>query len=87
MTIRELFREFAIAKERRANEREAALSLAWHTAAFHRVEKLPKLETILQKARRSGPQTPAEQRTMIHILSDQLGIPVRRVRLIHKDAA
>jgi hypothetical protein len=24
---------------------------------------------------------------MIHILSDQLGIPIRRVRLIRKDAA
>lgn len=63
------------------------MSLAWHTAAFHRVEKLPKLETVLQSVRRSGPQTPAEQRTMIHILSDQLGIPLKRVRFIRKDAA
>lgn len=87
MTIRELFREFAIASVRRTDERDAALSLAWHTAVLQRIEKVPPLATLLTRAHRTGPQTATEQTTMLQLLSDQLGIPLTRVRLIRKDVA
>jgi hypothetical protein len=87
MTIRELFREFAIASARRRDERDAALSLAWHTAVLQRIEKIPPLHTLVARAQRTGPQTIPEQSTMLQLLSDRLGIPLTRVRLIRKDVA
>ena len=52
--------------------------LAWHVASLGRVEKLPRLDTLLIRP----PQTVAEQRAVVEALSAQLGIRTRKVRWI-----
>lgn len=37
------------------------LSLAWHTAAFGRTEKLPKLQSIMIQQKNKKPETRAEK--------------------------
>jgi hypothetical protein len=63
------------------------LTAAWYAAAFHRAKKLPELATVLTRARRVGAQTRTEQDTMLHRLSGELGVPLRRVRFVRKAAA
>lgn len=65
-----------VAHQRRDDERDVAMALAWHVAALSRAKKLPELRTLLSKARR--PQTVDEQKSMLNILSQQYGIPLRR---------
>lgn len=64
-------------KQRAEDERDRALSLAWHVEAFARQKTLPKLETVLRRSS-ARPQTLTEQRTMLQILSEQYGIPLQR---------
>jgi hypothetical protein len=71
-----LFREFAIAKERRLDERNAEMSQAWHSAAFQRAEKMPRLDSVLTKPVPKR-QTMSEQRAMLEALSKTIGIPLR----------
>lgn len=76
-----------MAKRRREEQRILALSQAWHTAAFERMKTLPSLDSLVKRLVSGGKQTPAEQRTTLHMLSARYGIPLQRVRLIRKDAA
>lgn len=49
------------ALRRREQEADERMSLAWHTVAFDRCRKLPKLETLLISRRKSfRRQTPEE---------------------------
>jgi hypothetical protein len=79
LTIRELFREFVAAKQRREDQHDRDVTLAWRMAALERQKTLPKLETLLSK--RGSKQTAAEQRGVLHVLSAQYGIPIRTRRL------
>lgn len=47
MTLRELSIQLKGASWRREYEGRARLSLAWHTAIFERMKKMPKLEEVL----------------------------------------
>ena len=85
MTLRDVFREFVIAKERREQDQDRAMALAWHVAAFSRQEKLPPLRRFLTVAHR--PQTRREQRSVLENLSTQYGIPLRRVNLVRVEKA
>jgi hypothetical protein len=49
--------------------------LAWYIEALHRQKKLPDLQDLLRVRR---VQTVNEQRVMLQMLSDQLGIPLRK---------
>lgn len=64
-----------MARLRRQDDQNRDMVLAWHTAALTRVEKMPKLETLLQLPKRR--QTLAEQREVIRLLSKRYGIPLR----------
>lgn len=82
MTLRQLFREFVLAKQRREEERDRDISHAWHVAAFSRQDKLPRLETLLvskSQPSRQQTQTVSEQRTMLEALSQMIGVPLRHV--------
>lgn len=64
-----------MARLRRQDDQNRDMVLAWHTAALTRVEKMPKLEALLQLPKRR--QTLAEQREVIRLLSKRYGIPLR----------
>jgi hypothetical protein len=78
LPIRDLFREFLAAKQRRDDAHDRDVALAWRTVWLDRHERLPKLDTLLSK--RGGKQTVSEQRGMLHLLSAQYGIPLRQRR-------
>lgn len=72
--MKELFREFVVAKTKREDERDRDMSLAWHTAALIRGTKgLPKLEQLLVKKRRQPRQTGREQVAMWQIAAARFG--------------
>jgi hypothetical protein len=83
--VRGLFREFRIAKQRLADTRDQAMSLAWHMAALQRAEKLPVLKSLLSKPEKPERQTVAQLGAVMQQLSAQLGIPIRRTRLIKRE--
>lgn len=75
--MRGLFRELVVAQQRQDDERDLAMSTAWHTAAMSRMKKMPALKTLLSK-QKHRPQTVGEQKAMLHILSEQYGYPLKR---------
>lgn len=81
MTLREVFRECVIAKQRRQDEQDRDLSLAWHTALLTRQEKLPPLKQLLTQRAAHRPQTIAQQRTMLQALSEAYHLPIRQTKL------
>lgn len=81
MTIRGLFREFVVALQREGDDHDRAVALAWHIAALERQEKLPDLKALLSRRQRSKPQTLHQQRATLHVLSAQMGIPLRPTKL------
>lgn len=85
--MRDLFREFAIAKRQQESEIERDMSLAWHAANFQRAEKLPPLKTVLRKLFPGRRQSVAEQHAIIHQLAAEMKVSLKRVRFIRKDAA
>lgn len=64
-----------MAKQRRMDEHDRDVTLAWQGAALERQKTLPKLDTLL--SRRAPRQSAAEQRGMLNILSAQYGIPLK----------
>jgi hypothetical protein len=88
MTLRDVFREFVIYKQRQEDAHDRDIALAWHIAALERYDKtkpLPKLKSLLSGARK--PQTRREQRGVLEQLSRQLGVPLQKVRLHHIGSA
>jgi hypothetical protein len=67
-----------VGQQARRDEHDRDISLAWHVAALERQKKLPALKTLLAKGGRERVQTVAEQRDMLHMLSAQYGIPLRK---------
>lgn len=75
--MRELWNELAAARERLALDSKRDLAMAWHVAALSRQPKLPALADLL-KHTQSRRQTVGQQRVMLQMLSERLGIPLRR---------
>lgn len=83
MTIRELFREFAVAAERTKDDAKAEVRKAWHvariTAQMTGERKIRPLDEYLPRERpMTQPQIIAEQRRALETLSAQYGIPLRK---------
>lgn len=85
MTLRELYREFAAARKRELRQARRDVTVAWHTVRLW-VEvkgrkRLPSLKSQLPKdGPTRGGQTGRQLRSMLGILSEQYGIPLRRRR-------
>lgn len=73
-----------VAKQRIQGDRDRALSLAWHTAALSRQQKLPDLRTLLLSSAQASPE---QQRSVLHLLAERCGVKMRKFRLIRKPAA
>lgn len=81
--MRQLFREFVVARRRSQEESDRDLVLAWHTAAMTRAKKLPNIKELLSERKR-GPakrQTWQEQKAAIAMISARFKIPVQRMKL------
>jgi hypothetical protein len=79
-TIRELFRELVVAVRRAREDVQHDKALAYYVAALSRLDRLPPLERWLAVLPRR--QTVAQQRHVVEHLSERLGIPLRRTRLV-----
>ena len=82
--MRELVRELVVALARREDEDRRDLIHAWTINALARHERLPTVSRLLSRASAQQRQTRAQQETVLHLLSDRLGIPLRMTRLIHR---
>ena len=80
MSLRELWNEFRAARERNLIQNKRDLTLAWHIAALSRQKRLPELTDLLNSGSRRKIQTPAEQRAWLHMLSEYIGVPLRKVK-------
>lgn len=96
MTLRQLCREFVIAKYRAEEDIDRDLVMAWTTAAFVRAgidphlraKEMPNLKGILEQRRR-GPlrqQTRLEAQATFYAIAARLGKTPKKVRLIPKHA-
>jgi hypothetical protein len=83
LTIREIFRELAIARQRAADAYDAAMRAAWWSAALARQNKLPKLESLL--SRKTTPQTMAQQKLVLSELASVFDLRPRATRLVRVD--
>lgn len=72
-----MFREFVVAQQRQEDDRDRDTVVAYSIAALSRAKKLPDLRVLLARNKRRK-QTVSEQKSMLHILSAQYGIPLRR---------
>jgi hypothetical protein len=80
LTIRELFREFVIAKQLREDERHRDITLAWTTAALGRQKKLPELKTLLAKreVNQHGQQNVKQLGTSLKLIAEAYGLKLRK---------
>ena len=66
---------------RQREETDRDLMLAWWVERIslevRNTNKLPPLETYLRRGRKAVRQSPQEQRAVLHILSEQYGIPLK----------
>lgn len=63
-------------------DRNRDVTVAWLTAAFERQKKLPELHSLLTiRSTRERP-TIEQQRSMLTMLSERYGFPMRKTRLI-----
>lgn len=75
VTLRELYREFAIGKRRLEDRITEQTSLAWTIESLHRAKRLPSLETLLTKRRK---QTAKEMGAKLREISQHFNIPLRK---------
>jgi hypothetical protein len=75
-----LFRELVVAVRQAHEHVQRDKAHAYYVAALSRLERLPPLERWLATAPRR--QTRAQQLAVAEHLSGQLGIPLRRTRLV-----
>lgn len=74
LTVRGLFRELALAKERREGEHDRDMVLAWHMAALTRRTKgLPKVEQLLTRKPARRQQSVREQIAMWQVAAARFG--------------
>jgi hypothetical protein len=60
------------------DESERIMTQAWLTASLSRAKKVPSLKTLLNKSK-AGTQSTDQMLAAIRTLSDQYGLPIRRV--------
>lgn len=78
--MRQLFRELVVARERAMDQHDRMVTHAWLSAMLHRQpKKLPALKTLLAR-REAQPQSTGQMRTMLHVLSAQYGLPMRKAK-------
>lgn len=74
MTIRELYREFVVAKRLSDERHDRDVTLAYNIAALTRGTKgLPKLDTLLSKRTRRERQSAVEQVAMWQVIAARFG--------------
>jgi len=83
MTLRELFREFAVANARRRDDANRDVRLAWHIVAIWAMtrskKRLPPLASLLTRddGGPSAKEKTNRMRAALEVLSQQYGIPLR----------
>lgn len=83
--MRQLCREFVVARELARDEQARDLALAWHMAALQRTKKMPELKVLLRQLHPLTKQQPQEQLAAVHKIAADMGKSLKRVRLIRKD--
>ena len=83
--MRQLCREFVVARDLAREDQARDLALAWHMAALQRTKKMPELKTLLRQLKPLSKQSPQEQLAAVHKIAADMGKPVKRVRIIRKD--
>jgi len=77
-----LYREFAAARERRKDEMDRDITVAWHTVRIYfeakSKKRLPSLTSQLTRQTGDGKQSRGQLKSMLGVLSEQYGIPLRR---------
>lgn len=74
LTVRELFRELVLVKERRDHAHDRDMALAWHVAALTRGSKgLPRLDTLLTKKPTARRQSVREQIAIWQVAAARFG--------------
>lgn len=84
MTPRELAWEYAAAQQRRDDDRDRQIVLAWEIERVrilsannaHRQQPMPSLKQVLQK--RAVRQTPTEMRNTLAMMAEQYGFPLKK---------
>jgi hypothetical protein len=83
LTIRELFREFVVAKEQRWLEAEARTVQAYQTVLIYFAargkKRMPKIDQFLPK-RETGPQDAQQLKSTLTVMAAQYGIPLRKAK-------
>lgn len=80
--MRELYREFVIAKRKSEEEHNRDMSLAWHTAVLVRRKDIPDLRKLLVRPR-IRKQSHTEQWAVLHQFATKTKTRLKRVRLIN----
>lgn len=80
LTPREWCRELVAWQERQVAARNSEIRVAWMTALYQRVKKLPELDSQLQGDHKKKPQSKASMRGVLHMLSEMHGGRVTRGR-------
>lgn len=74
MTVRELYREFVVAKRLREDRHDRDVTLAYNIASLTRGTKgLPPLEKLLSKRTRREQQSAVEQVAMWQVIATRFG--------------
>lgn len=65
--------EMEAARDRLQRDRDDRIELAWMVAALGRADRLPSLESLLDRQVTAKPQTVEEQEAMLRILANVWG--------------
>lgn len=84
MTIRELFREFVVARRRLQDQANRDIALAWWAVRIYLItmnkKKLPDLQSLMVATTTGTPkQSPDAMRAALEMLSRRYGIPLKQV--------
>jgi hypothetical protein len=67
--LREVEREMKAANKQQITQYNHAMSIAWHTAYLHRVEKMPQLKSLLIDGKKSKKQQPTWEQQQAAMLA------------------
>ena len=81
-SLRDLCREFVVAKRKAMEHYDDLMMLAWTTAMLTRAKKIPALKDLLVSRKSSSrKQSWAEQKAALSMISARFKIPVQRMKL------
>jgi hypothetical protein len=78
LSLRELWLERGAARERRQQEHDRDLTLAWTVANLVWAKQMPTLDQLLHRRQELQPQSREEQLLVMQVLSNRLGIPLEK---------